>query len=109
MQKALLKHNLPKELILHSDQGVQFTSKAFVDFCLEYHIVQSMRKADCPYDSAPMESFFGKLKNEHLNHYSIKNESHLRSLIEDNVYCYYDHMRPHSAFGGQTSMEARSE
>ncbi|MBD1372771.1 hypothetical protein IC620_10420 [Hazenella sp. IB182357] len=49
------------------------------------------------------------MKNEHLNHYSIKNESHLRPLIEDNVYCYYDHIRLHSALGGQTSMEARSE
>lgn len=39
-------------LILHSDQGAQFTSKAFVDFCSEKNITQSMSKAGYPYDNA---------------------------------------------------------
>lgn len=42
-------------LILHSDQGTQFTSKDFIDYCKSVGITQSMSRAGCPYDNAPME------------------------------------------------------
>lgn len=52
---ALKKENYPK-VILHSDQGVQFTSWDFVNFCKDNNVTQSMSKAGCPYDNAPMEA-----------------------------------------------------
>ncbi|MCS1350873.1 IS3 family transposase [Mechercharimyces sp. CAU 1602] len=73
LQEALNQHSPKEGLILHSDQGVQFTSKAFIQFCEQNGIQQSMSKAGSPFDNAPMESFFGKLKNEQLHHYVIKN------------------------------------
>ena len=45
----------PRKLLLHSDQGSQYTSKEFTDFCRELGISQSMSKAGYPYDNAPME------------------------------------------------------
>ena len=46
LQKALDSQPVPKgELILHSDQGTQYTSKAFVEFCESMHVTQSMSKA----------------------------------------------------------------
>ena len=54
-------------LILHSNQGAQFTSKAFVNFWLQNHITQSMSKAGYPYDHAPMERYFHTLKRELIN------------------------------------------
>lgn len=49
-------------LILHSDQGSQYTSKDFTDFCTEAGITQSMSKAGYPYDNAPMERYYNTLK-----------------------------------------------
>ena len=42
-------------MILHSNQGVQFTSWDFVNFCKDNNVIQSMSKAGCPYDNAPMD------------------------------------------------------
>ena len=43
LQKALASQpKIKGELILHSDQGSQFTSKAFVEFCESVHVTQSM-------------------------------------------------------------------
>ncbi len=55
---------IKEELILHSDQGSRYTSKAFVEFCESVHVSQSMSKAGCPCDNAPMERYFNTLKNE---------------------------------------------
>ena len=59
LQKALDSQPMRKgELLLHSDQGAQYTSKAFVEYCESVHVTQSMSKAGCPYDNAPMERYF---------------------------------------------------
>ena len=57
VKKALLKVKNPQNIILHSDQGSQFTSKAFTNFCKENNILQSMSRAGKPTDNAPMERF----------------------------------------------------
>lgn len=46
---AIKRHRRGKGLILHSDQGSQFTSKEFNDFCSNVSIQQSMSGAGCPY------------------------------------------------------------
>ena len=44
LQKALDSQPAIKgELILHSDQGSQYTSKAFIDYCESVHVTQSMK------------------------------------------------------------------
>ena len=50
---ALKQAKSSKNIILHSDQGSQYTSKKFVDFCNEHGVIQSMSRAGCPYDNAP--------------------------------------------------------
>mgnify|MGYP000201159988 FL=1 len=40
------------EMQLHSDQGSQYTSKEFTEFCEKLGIEQSMSKAGYPYDNA---------------------------------------------------------
>lgn len=41
---AIKRHKPPKGLILHSDQGSQYTSKVFNDFCQKTHIQQSISR-----------------------------------------------------------------
>jgi putative transposase len=60
LQIALDRNPVKGKIILHSDQGSQYTSRAFTEFCEGKGIRQSMNKAGCPYDNSPMESFYGE-------------------------------------------------
>lgn len=94
-------------LILHSDQGTQYTSKDFTDYCQSAGITQSMSRAGCPYDNAPMERYYNTLKNEliYLHYYHTDDE--LNKAVEDFAYIWYNHVRPHSYNNYQTPFEAR--
>lgn len=108
LRKAL--ESQPKmtgELILHSDQGSQYTSKAFVEFCESMNVTQSMSKAGYPYDNAPMERYFNTLKNECTNLYGYRTEEELYRAVEEFAYVHYNHVRPHSANGYRTPFAAR--
>lgn len=105
---ALEKNPNHEDLILHSDQGSQFASKDFTDFCSLHNITQSMSKAGCPYDNAPMESFYGTLKNEYVNQHQFKDDDSLNKGIYEEIYCWYNHIRPHSFNKGKTPFEKRS-
>jgi len=94
-------------LILHSDQGSQYTSKAFVEFCESVHVTQSMSKAGYPYDNAPMERYFNTLKNECLNLYEFTTEQALYRAVEEFAYVSYNHVRPHSYNDYCTPYQAR--
>lgn len=108
LKKALdSQPKIQGELILHSDQGVQFTSKEFTEFCKENNITQSMSKAGYPYDNAPMERYFNTLKNECINLYEFKTEEALYKSVSDFAYVEYNYVRPHSYNNYATPHEAR--
>lgn len=108
LQKALDSQPAVKgELILHSDQGSQYTSKAFVEFCESVHVTQSMSKAGYPYDNAPMERYFNTLKNECTNLYEFQTEKELYQAVEEFAYVSYNHVRPHSFNNYRTPYQAR--
>ena len=109
LQKALdSQPKIQGELILHSDQGSQFTSKAFIEFCESVHVIQSMSKAGYPYDNAPMERYFNTLKNECTNLYEYDEEDALYQAVEEFAYVEYNYVRPHSYNGYATPHEARA-
>ena len=109
LQKALdSQAKIKGELILHSDQGSQYTSKAFVEYCESVHVTQSMSKAGYPYDNAPMERYFNTLKNECTNLYEFSTEESLYQKVEEFAYIDYNHVRPHSFNGYRTPFEARN-
>lgn len=62
LSQALKNEHPPKGMFLHSDQGCQFTSWTFVNYCRSHGIIQSMSKAGWPYDNAPMERFTKHLR-----------------------------------------------
>ena len=85
----------------------QFTSKEFTDFCETVNITQSISKAGCPYDNAPMERYFNTLKNELIYQYHFHNDNELNNAIYDFAYVWYNHVRPHSFNNGLTPFETR--
>lgn len=106
LAKALEREKPGKGLILHSDQGVQFTSWAFVEYCENQGIVQSMSKTGCPYDNAPMERFYKSFKTELIYPNKFETDTQLDEAVNRYVYVWYNHIRPHTYNGGLTPFEA---
>lgn len=104
-----LKYHKPSNsgLILHSDQGSQYSSKQFTEFCQDRKIAQSMSRAGCPYDNAPMERYFNTFKNELIHMFYFKTDNLLNRAVNNYTYSWYNHLRPHSFNGGLTPFEAR--
>jgi transposase InsO family protein len=83
--------DLPPDALIHSDQGVHYTHPLYIEKVKELNILQSMsRKGNC-IDNAPMESFFGHLKDE----LEIKTCRTFEELIVkvDEYMQYYNHHR----------------
>jgi putative transposase len=86
-------------LILHSDRGSQYASRAFREQLEKCKIQQSMsRKGNC-YDNAPMESFFRSFKVEEV--YNNKYETHEQATraVIDYIDRFYNPVRKHSSLG----------
>lgn len=107
LNKAIKYHKPKKGLILHSDQGSQYTSKEFNGYCIKHHVQQSMSRAGCPYDNAPMERFYNTYKNEFFYLYTFDSIEQLNQDTNDFIYGWYNHVRPHTFNGGSTPNEAR--
>lgn len=86
----------PKGLILHSDQGSQFTSLEFILFCRDLSIQQSMSHTGCPYDNAPMERYYNTLKAELIYQYNFDTIPELDHAVSEFAYNWYNQIRPHS-------------
>ena len=68
------------DLLLHSDHGFQYTSLTYHNRLRELGIIQSMSRRGNSVDNAPIESFFGHMKDE--IEYSKLNFAELRDLID---------------------------
>lgn len=88
LNKTLKLHS---EAILHSDQGVHYTSPKFQSIVKKLGLKQSMsRRGNC-WDNAPQESFFGHFKDEViLNNCSTLEQ--VRNEIDDYMD-YYNNYR----------------
>ncbi|EEW7548924.1 transposase [Escherichia coli] len=68
---------------------------------LESEILQlrkALNEGNC-YDNAPMESFWGTLKNESLSHYRFNNRDEAISVIREYIEIFYNRQRRHSRLG----------
>jgi transposase InsO family protein len=88
VQRALEKEKVTAGLILHSDQGQQYSSQPYFALTKEYTIVPSMsRRGNC-WDNAPMENFFGHLKAEALHHLKNPTFTQAQQVIEGYLFFY---------------------
>jgi len=89
LRQAKQKEKVTAGLILHSDQGHQYTSQAYYDVLVkEYNIIPSMsRRGNC-WDNAPMENFFGHLKEEYLRHFKTPSFEDARQLINEYIHFF---------------------
>ena len=80
--KEALNGNIHPEAMIHSDQGVHYTHPEYQKRVKELGLLQSMsRRGNC-LDNAPMESFFGHLKDE-VDYKEAHNLAELKYLIDE--------------------------
>jgi putative transposase len=88
LKQAIQKEVVTDGLILHSDQGYQYSSQVYFALTREYNISPSMsRRGNC-WDNAPMENFFGHLKEEALRRYPNPSFEELHQKIDEYIFFY---------------------
>ena len=83
LNEALAKEKDVYGLIIHSDQGFQYTSYEYKAICESNKIQISMSRKGIPIDNSPMESFHALLKKEILYNNDITNLNEYIALVED--------------------------
>lgn len=92
-------------LILHSDQGSQFTSGDWQNFLHAHGIVCSMsRRGNC-HDNAVAESFFQLLKRERVRRKTYMTRNEARSDVFDYIEVFYNRKRRHGTNDGLAPVE----
>jgi putative transposase len=86
-------------LIHHSDQGVQYASKEYINRLLEAHISPSMSRRGNPYDNAYAESFMKTLKYEEVHMQEYINYDDAYQNIGTFIDKLYNEKRLHSKIG----------
>ena len=93
---ACFQRKPKKGLMIHSDQGAQYTSKAFKEELREREFIQSMsRRGNC-WDNACAESFFSSLKNEELHFCNLNNQEDAKIIVFRYIEMFYNRIRLHS-------------
>jgi len=86
-------------LIHHSDRGSQYCSHEYRRLLDQFHMSASMsRKGDC-YDNAPMESFWGTLKNELVHHRRYGTRREAIWEITEYIEVFYNRQRRQARLG----------
>ena len=86
-------------LIHHSDRGSQYCSQDYQRLLCQFGMKASMsRRGNC-YDNAPMESFWGTLKNELVHHRRYATRAEAIRDITEYIEIFYNRYRRHSRLG----------
>ena len=88
LNEAIKKCLNPQGIIIHSDQGYQYTSYEYKRICESNGILISMSRKATPEDNAPIESFFANLKRETLYSYDIKSLKHYINIVKNWIEFY---------------------
>jgi transposase InsO family protein len=89
-------------LIHHSDRGSQYCAQDYQEQLRQFGMTASMsRKGNC-YDNAPMESFWGTLKNELVHHRRYETREQARREISEYIELFYNRQRRHSRLGNRS-------
>ena len=95
-------------VLLHTDQGVQYSSDAFRQALNKHNITASMsRRGNC-LDNAVTERIFRSLKSEMVNYRQYKTRAEAMADIADYIESFYNQKRRHSTLGNISPVEYES-
>jgi len=97
---AVWRRRPNQRVLIHSDQGSQYSSDDWLRFCKTNNLEPSMsRRGNC-WDNAVAESFFSSLKKERIKKRIYKTRDLARADIFDYIEMFYNQTRRHSHIGG---------
>lgn len=97
--RAVASKRPPKGLMHHSDQGSQYCSLIYQKLLKQFGMKASMsRRGNC-YDNAPMESFWGTLKQELVNHRRYYTRKEAVQDITEYIEIFYNRQRKQKRLG----------
>jgi len=92
---AVWRRNPSSPVIVHSDQGSQYSSHDWQAFLKAHSLVASMsRRGNC-YDNAVAESFFQLLKRERIRRKTYLDREEARRDVFDYIEMFYNPKRRH--------------
>lgn len=92
-------------VIIHSDQGSQFTGSDWQRFATEHNLSLSMsRRGNC-HDNAVAESFFQLLKRERIKRRKYLNREKAKEDIFDYIEMFYNSKRKHGYLNNQSPVD----
>jgi transposase InsO family protein len=83
-----------RPLIHHSDRGLQYCSKLYIDCLIKNNITISMTENGSPYDNAVAERVNGILKDEFGLAEQLDNHTEALLQVKESIYAY-NFLRPH--------------
>jgi transposase InsO family protein len=99
LQMAIARPSPEKDLLHHSDRGVQYTSDDYLYLLQSHDMIPSMSgKGEC-WDNAAMESFWSTLKTELVQHEQYATHEQARGSIFEYIEVFYNRRRLHSSLG----------
>ena len=97
--RGLAARHPTKGLLHHSDRGSQYCSHEYRRILERFGLRASMsRKGNC-YDNAPMESFWGTLKQELVNHRHYRTRQEAVAEIIEYIEIFYNRQRRQARLG----------
>lgn len=96
------------QVLLHSDQGVQYSSAGYCNLLSQYNVLQSMSRAGTPHDNAVMESFWGRFKDTLRKHFRYWERDSLFAVVADCVH-YFNCIRPLRKLNGKPPVLFRTD
>lgn len=99
---------MPKQnnAIMHSDRGGLYTSFQYIQKLKELNLVRSMSRSGNCLDNAPIESFFGHMKDE-IEYKDCKTLVEIRAKIDEYMY-YYNNNRYQWGLNKMTPLEYKN-
>lgn len=105
LEQAIARRQPPAGVVHHSDQGIQYASREYVEVLQASRMVPSMSRPANPYDNAVCESFMKTLKSEEIYCNQYRDQEELLAHLEEFIETYYNRQRLHSALGYRTPEE----
>jgi putative transposase len=102
---AVWRRKPNNRVLIHSDQGCQFTSMEWAGFMKAHNLEHSMsRRGNC-HDNAVAESFFNLLKRERIRRRTYKTREEARQEVFDYIEMFYNPTRKHTRNGMLSPVE----
>ena len=97
--RAVAAKRPARGLIHHSDRGSQYCAQEYQQILARFDLVASMSGAGNCFDNAPMESFWGTLKQELVHHRHYRSRMEAVREITEYIEIFYNRQRRQARLG----------